>query len=587
MRTTLTSLVLLAAFAVEAQTKFTANNISTAAPPAGSVALGAGSPAAGTALTMMRSDATLTVTGTLPETRGGTGAGTLSCGGVNPTALSSNGSSYACTLIPLTTFSLQGTLPESLGGTGAGPITCTSQFVTSDGSSYSCVTATLASAQFANQGTTSQVLIGNAAGNPSWGVLPANANNVQTNATLTGSGTSGSVLGINLANANTWTAQQTFSSATANQTSAVFNGNGTGNGANFVGGAAGASGTGTNAYGINVTGGSASGGGIPGPGINVTGGTGAAIGAPGIVTTGSASAGTNQNGAQGAFSTGGAASGNAAGTTGGSGGTAYAGNGGVGGATATGIGGAGGDFSNGTGGVGGAASGAGTGGNGGRGGVYVGGASGGGATNGGTGGSGVAATGGAGVATNGSGGDGLLVVGGAAVGTGNRGDAINATSGQNGSGTTRGYVIRMNQANTIMAHTNKNPLSADPSSLFNGDEWISGATTAMTPKVRLNGVTQPLLSRGANGLSSVQAFRAGSVCTTAASVGATCGTTVTLPVAYPDANYTAVCVGLAGTNVPVPSGVSSVTASTFAFSIVAITAAAATFASLECVTIHD
>lgn len=78
-------------------------------------------------------------------------------------------------------------------GTGS----CTNQFVTAtnDGAAPTCTTDTLASAQHANQGTTTQVLHGNAAGNPSWsavsltadvtGVLPLA--NGGTNANLTAS----------------------------------------------------------------------------------------------------------------------------------------------------------------------------------------------------------------------------------------------------------------------------------------------------------------------------------------------------------------------------------------------------------------
>lgn len=50
---------------------------------------------------------------------------------------------------------------------------CTNQFVTaiSAGGVGTCTTATLASAQYANQGTTTTVLHGNAAGNPSWAAV--------------------------------------------------------------------------------------------------------------------------------------------------------------------------------------------------------------------------------------------------------------------------------------------------------------------------------------------------------------------------------------------------------------------------------
>jgi hypothetical protein len=61
-----------------------------------------------------------------------------------------------------------------VGGTGAAALTCTNQFVTSNGTAYSCVTDTLASAQHANQGTTTTVLHGNAAGNPSFAGIGVN-----------------------------------------------------------------------------------------------------------------------------------------------------------------------------------------------------------------------------------------------------------------------------------------------------------------------------------------------------------------------------------------------------------------------------
>ena len=59
------------------------------------------------------------------------------------------------------------------GGVGS----CTNQFVTAlnADAAPTCSTATLASAQFANQGTTTTVLHGNAAGNPSFGAVSLTA----------------------------------------------------------------------------------------------------------------------------------------------------------------------------------------------------------------------------------------------------------------------------------------------------------------------------------------------------------------------------------------------------------------------------
>jgi len=55
----------------------------------------------------------------------------------------------------------------------AGATSCTNQFMTglSSTGASTCTTDTLASAQHANQGTTTTVLHGNAAGNPSWGAV--------------------------------------------------------------------------------------------------------------------------------------------------------------------------------------------------------------------------------------------------------------------------------------------------------------------------------------------------------------------------------------------------------------------------------
>lgn len=376
----------------------------------------------------------------------------------------------------------------------------------------------------------------------------------------------------------------------ANASGFTATGCGTGDGITAIGGAAGSGGTGANAYGGNFQGGSATGTGIPGPGINAVGGSNAATGtgAPGGNFQGANAGGTNMAAAQGVYSQGGNASGNAAGTTGGLGGSGYAGAGGTGGGTATGTGGTGGVGQSLVGGAGGAASGAGAGGDGGRGGVMVGGTGGTSASGtGGTGGNGLGTSGGQG-SNNGGGGDGLVSAGGTGNGTGPNGDGVSASSGSGGTGTSRGYGIRIAQNNTIKAHSNKNPLAGDPSSLANGDEWISGTTTAMTSKARLNGVTQPYLTFGANGSAATQTKRGVAGCATAASAGATCTTTVTWTVAFPDANYTCACSGTVITSgIPAYGGVTAKAAASCIVQTVAVTAAAAQFTNIECIAVHD
>ena len=88
-----------------------------------------------------------------------------------------------------------GTSTGSASGIGT-PTACTNQFVTSltlnsdAAPTSSCTTATLASAQFANQGTTTTVLHGNAAGNPAFGAV------------VGGDMTAGTVTSTQLATAN-------------------------------------------------------------------------------------------------------------------------------------------------------------------------------------------------------------------------------------------------------------------------------------------------------------------------------------------------------------------------------------------------
>lgn len=124
-------------------------------------------------------DAATTVTGLTPT----------SCTNQFVTAISASGSG-TCTTDTLASaqHANQGTTTTLLHGNGAGnpafsavvsadmnitTTSCTNQFVTaiSAGAVGTCTTDTLASAQHANQGTTTTVLHGNAAGNPSFGAV--------------------------------------------------------------------------------------------------------------------------------------------------------------------------------------------------------------------------------------------------------------------------------------------------------------------------------------------------------------------------------------------------------------------------------
>jgi len=85
----------------------------------------------------------------------------------------------------------------------------------------------------------------------------------------------------------------------------------------------------------------------------------------------------------------------------------------------------------------------------------------------------------------------------------------------------------------------------------------------------------------------LQSFNSTTTCTTAATAGAACTTAaITLPVGYADTNYRVAVTGLSPTNVPV---VQTVTKSntTFTVTIVAVTAAAATYASYDFIVTHN
>jgi len=100
------------------------------------------------------------------------------------------------------------------------------------------------------------------------------------------------------------------------------------------------------------------------------------------------------------------------------------------------------------------------------------------------------------------------------------------------------------------------------------------------------------LTVGAGGVSAdgggLKHSRTTSGCATAASVGATCDTTVTWSTAFANANYTVVCVGYGvASGVPVHGGTHSRLAASIQFRTVAMTAAAAQYTNIVCIAAHD
>jgi hypothetical protein len=361
---------------------------------------------------------------------------------------------------------------------------------------------------------------------------------------------------------------------------------------------------GTTASTVNAQGGSG------GYALQVTSGAGGTGNGSGLGGTGGAAL---QVGTVGAGGTGGATG------TGGTGGRVLSGTAGVGGVpgAATGSGGVGGDGVVVVGGVGGAPSGAGTGGNGGSnrltggaGGAIASGAgsagiggtalvliggnggAGGASGTGGDAGLGLSVTGGNGGSglTGGAGARAITATGGNGSGTNVNGSGGRFVSGTGGSGTSNGWAIELSQSNALKAHINMNLLASDPSSLTTAsfvDLWAAGATTTATLKARLNNVTQPVITFGANGANSAQTATVAG-CATAASLNATCTSVVTWPVAYPDANYKATCTGnLITSGVPVLQVITATAAASVTIQTLSITAAAAQFTNIQCAAIHN
>ncbi len=112
------------------------------------------------------------VTGTVPSARGGAGtiSGVLKANGAGVVSAAASGTDFSP---PTTGTSIL--VGNGSGGFGlyAGSSACSNQFMTalSGAGAATCTTDTLASAQHANQGTASQLLHGNGAGNPSWGAV--------------------------------------------------------------------------------------------------------------------------------------------------------------------------------------------------------------------------------------------------------------------------------------------------------------------------------------------------------------------------------------------------------------------------------
>jgi hypothetical protein len=113
------------------------------------------------------------------------------------------------------------------------------------------------------------------------------------------------------------------------------------------------------------------------------------------------------------------------------------------------------------------------------------------------------------------------------------------------------------------------------------------ATIAGTETLTNKTLTSPTVNHLTNG-TGVQIFNTTTTCTTAASAGATCTTAaITLPVAEADTSYRIACTGKGPKNVPTVVATTNSSATQFTITIAAITAAAATYSSYDCVAGHN
>lgn len=88
--------------------------------------------------------------------------------------------------------------------------------------------------------------------------------------------------------------------------------------------------------------------------------------------------------------------------------------------------------------------------------------------------------------------------------------------------------------------------------------------------------------------TGLQIFNTTTTCTTAASAGATCTTAaISLPVGEADTSYRVSCTGKGPTNVPTVVSTANSSATQFTITIAALTAAAASYSSYDCVAGHN
>jgi len=116
----------------------------------------------------------------------------------------------------------------------------------------------------------------------------------------------------------------------------------------------------------------------------------------------------------------------------------------------------------------------------------------------------------------------------------------------------------------------------------------SGAGGTVATLAGVETLTNKTLNVPLTSGTGLQIFNTTTTCTTAASAGATCTTAaISLPVAEADTSYRVTCTGKGITNVPAVIATTNSSATQFTVTIAALTAAAASFSSYDCVAGHN
>jgi hypothetical protein len=137
------------------------------------------------------------------------------------------------------------------------------------------------------------------------------------------------------------------------------------------------------------------------------------------------------------------------------------------------------------------------------------------------------------------------------------------------------------------------------SGCYSTTKLVAGSTSQITSYEIGNNTCTPTINAGAIEVTSpagvlggttpnnLQFLNTTTTCTTGGAIGAICTTgTITLPFAEQDTNYRLSCTGLGPTNVPIVQTVTKSSAS-FTITIAALTAAAASFSSYDCLIGHN